>query len=144
MIFIIMDPCYLEWRCWGPAPPTLTFSRPMQGPEAKHCKRQSKPGELPWFPRLIEQTGQDFILRDSNMASLLKQLKIRENVGKGDVHQSIFWLCPILFFHFILSILKKQCLSLIKQCPCVIAKRLQLLTLRHDVLSKSEGTVPWR
>lgn len=98
MIFIIMDPCYLEWCSWGPAPPILTFSRPVQGPEATHCKRQSEPGEPPWFPRLLEQKGQDLILRNSNMAALLKQLKIRENVGKGDVSHSIFCLCPILFF----------------------------------------------
>lgn len=73
-------------------------SGPMQGPEGTLCKRQSKPGEPPRFPTLLEKTGQDLILRDSYMAPLLKQLKIKENVGKGDVCHSMFWLCPIFFF----------------------------------------------
>lgn len=27
-VFIIMGPLYLDWCCWGTAPPTLIFSRP--------------------------------------------------------------------------------------------------------------------
>lgn len=97
-------------------------SGPMQGPEGTLCKKQSKPGDPPWFPRLLEQTGQDLILRDSYMAPLLKQLKSRKTLVKVMSVIPYSGSAPYSSLYFMLSILKELCLSLIRWRPLYHSK----------------------
>lgn len=142
MVFIIMDPCYLEWCCWGPAPPTLTFIRANAGTWRNSLQETVKA----WGATLVS-----YSTWEDRPGPHFKGF-LHGSIAEATENQGKRWQRWCLSFHvlalphFLLCTLFypswRNCISASSDSvlPCVIAKRLQLLTSRH-VLLKSEGTV---